>query len=189
MKCRVKFAFVGMLVLAGTATANSGIFFGLPADPSTSEAKKKPTNLTVRPGLYNVTVTQTNSAYNGKDIVRPPAQVQKGQACIQPPGQIVEPKDYSHPGCEIKIGTSDSEITVRYSLTCMQGTQEYKGTFTLSPGDKSRLLAQSDFFKLPDGRRAFQEFYVDGNLRAEHGSGWANMNTNRQHSYVGECPS
>lgn len=149
--------------------------------------------LVIRPGLYDVTMTQTTGAYisSKNESVEQPPETQAGQACLQPPGELVKAEHFNRPGCEITVKSIELS-GIYYDMDCRLGGRDMGGRFTIQSG---RLLNgfptfdQADIFTLPDGRVAAQNFAATGSLTANEGAVQAWMRTETQYTYAGECPS
>ncbi|KCZ65931.1 hypothetical protein L53_01070 [Hyphomonas sp. L-53-1-40] len=168
--------------LAGMAAAQGALgIFG-----ETEEVELE--GLNVRPGLYDVTITQTQSGYaNGERIERPP-QTQSGQMCIRPEGDLLRAEDFNRPGCE--VDTRSVEVTgVYFSMSCNLGGQEMGGRWRIGVGHPTKISLERDYFVLPDGRMASSTFFVAGSLHSQEDEVSATLEVEQLFKYAGECPA
>lgn len=165
--------------LAGMAAAQGalGIF----------DEVEAPEAFDIRPGLYDVEITQTQSGYaNGERIERPP-QTQKGQMCLQPEGELVKPAHFTQPGCNVVVRSADI-AAVYFTMNCKRGDQDMSGYWKMGKGQRMILSTDSYYFRLPDGRSAIQQFYVSGSLHSQEDQVQASLSIEQQFEYAGECP-
>lgn len=179
MTIRSMAALCAASALAGVAIAQSALgILGEGAEPE---------GMDIRPGLYDVTITQTQSGYaNGERIERPP-QTQKGQMCMQPPGEMVKAEHFKQPGCEVEMRSADI-AAVYFTMNCKRGDQDMTGYWKIGKGHKMTGSPMSDYYRLPDGRSATQQFYVSGTLHSEEDQVQASMDIEQHFMYAGDCP-
>jgi len=158
-----------------------------------AQEEEKREGLIIRPGLYDVTITQTRGAYisSRNESVEQPPETQAGQACFQPPGELVKAEHFNRPGCEINVNSIELS-GIYYDMNCRLSGRDMRGRFILQSGrllNGFKTIDQSDIFTLPDGRVAAQNFAATGSLNAQEGAVQAWMRTETQYTYAGECPS
>lgn len=151
------------------------------------EEEAQPEGLDIRPGLYDVTITQTQTEYaNGERIEQPP-QSQSGQMCLKPEGDIVRAEDFKQPGCEVTVRDVDN-VGVYFNMDCKNGGQEMGGIWKIGAGHMMKGYLSEHFYSLPDGRGASQTFYLSGGLHSQVDEVSASLRVEQQFEYAGECP-
>ncbi|WP_340691718.1 DUF3617 family protein [Hyphomonas sp.] len=168
--------------LAGMAAAQGALgIFG-------EEEEVELEGLNIRPGLYDVTITQTQTGYaNGERIEQPP-QSQSGQMCVQPEGDILRAEAFNKPGCEVTVRDVDN-VGVYFNMACKHGGQEMTGMWKIGAGHMMKGYLSEHYFSLPGGRAASQAFYVSGGLHSQVDEVSASLSVEQQFEYAGECPA
>lgn len=164
-----------------------GFTLALVGTSQAQETPAEPAGLVILPGLYDVTVSQTNSAYVYGERTAQPTQTQSGQQCLELPNSLVLPKYFNKPGCTILVEESDS-FHVAYKMNCQNGSQKFEGDFNISVGHWGRLTSLEDFTRLPDNRSAAKLFSVTGKLGTKTEHNEAYQESEMRYTYVGPCP-
>ena len=146
--------------------------------------------MSIRPGLYDVTMTETRGAYVNDELVKAPPQSRSGQACLKPEKSMLKAEDFNRPGCEITKSTIEPS-GIYYDMACSMGGPVMGGSFKVQAGrlvDGFLSYNTADYYRLPDGHAAAQNFAMSGKLQASQSEvlGW--MDLEIQYIFAGECP-